>query len=543
MAETRIQGVAASEGVAVGIFYLREEHGEDHKREAGSPLEEDALFMRATSEAARELRDLMFRVEKDAADILEFQVELLADEDFLKPVHEAIAAGKPSDAAWVDMVNNEIAAYRGGGDEHLAARADDLRDLRKRVFAHIHGVGGSDIPQASGLVLAAASLTPSEFLELDVSRLAGLAVRDGSPASHVSILARARGLPLIVGCHDGFSGLRNGSMAVIDCRSALLLHDPDAAVLAEYRKLRERLERKRTLALTRAMMPAITRTNEHVIVYANVDNPSILAGVDPDMFDGVGLTRTEFLFEDGNLPDEQQQFEVYAQIMRWAGGRPVTIRTLDAGGDKPVPGVTFDGESNPFMGIRGYRLSRLRKPLFMTQLRALARTALLGPLKVMVPMITAPFEMNEFREFFAEAVRSLEDEGMPCATPKLGMMIEVPSAAMGVGRFDADFYSVGSNDLVQYVTASARDSSFLSHLARPEDPAVLQLIGMIAAEAAFLKREVSVCGDMASTPRLIPHLLRCGIRAISVAISQSPDIKEEIRKWGAVSTRAEAANG
>ena len=227
--------------------------------------------------------------------------------------------------------------------------------------------------------------------------------------------------------------------------------------------------------------------------------------------------RTEFLFEPGAPPpDEAAQVDAYRRILEWAGERPVAIRTLDAGGDKPIPGVTLDGEANPFLGVRGVRLSLRRPGLFRTQLRALARAGAYGNLKVMLPMVTTPGELAEARAHLDKAMAELASEGLVAGRPALGIMVEVPAAALAIEHFDAEFYSIGSNDLVQYVTACDRGNGELAALADPLNPAVLELIGRTAAHGKTTGAPVSLCGDMAADPRYVPALLDCGLEELSV---------------------------
>src|SRR2546422_68561 len=244
---------------------------------------------------------------------------------------------------------------------------------------------------------------------------------------------------------------------------------------------------------------------------------------------GIGLTRTEFLFHGGGaLPDEETQYRFYSRLIGWAAGKPVTIRTLDAGGDKPIPGLTPHGESNPFLGVRGIRLSLAHPDVFRVQLRALARAAALGPLKVMLPMVTTPAELDEVREMLREEAAALGARGIVATVPPLGIMVEVPAVAIAIGRFDAAFYSIGTNDLVQYVTACSRESADLSALYDPLNPAVLELIARVAAHGRASGREVSVCGEMASDPELVPHLLDAGITSLSVAPSALGRVKHGV---------------
>ena len=257
-------------------------------------------------------------------------------------------------------------------------------------------------------------------------------------------------------------------------------------------------------------------------------------GIDPAHCDGIGLTRTEFLFAHGlgEAVSEEAQFKIYAHLLDWARGRAVTIRTLDAGGDKPIPGLTPEGETNPFLGLRGIRLSLSRPDVFLPQLRALARAAARGPLKVMLPMVTVPREVEATRGLLQQVLAELAREGLPAAMPRLGMMVEVPAAALNVAAFDVEFYSIGSNDLVQYVTATSRDCAAVAGLHDPLDPAVLELIGRVVAHGSATGREVGLCGDMASDSRYLPALLDLGLASLSVAPSRLAKVKAQIARHG-----------
>jgi phosphotransferase system enzyme I (PtsI) len=239
--------------------------------------------------------------------------------------------------------------------------------------------------------------------------------------------------------------------------------------------------------------------------------------------------RTEFLLgKDGHMPDEEAQYLAYDAVLRWAGNRPVTIRTFDAGGDKPVPGFTEEGEVNPFLGVRGLRLCLARPDIFSVQLRALARAALHRNLKVMFPMVTNPEELEAARNLFADKVARLQAEGILAKLPELGIMVEVPAAALTIERFGASFFSVGSNDLVQYVTACDRTNGALAQLSDPLHPAVLELIRRVADHGRRSCISVSLCGEMAGDPRCISALLSCGLRELSVNPSALAQVKRTI---------------
>ena len=279
-------------------------------------------------------------------------------------------------------------------------------------------------------IYADEELTPSRFLEIDWTRYVGAATKGGSAAGHVALLARARGTPLVVGLEAGFKALRDGTLAVLDAEQGHLILDPTPDTLADTRRRLECFRRQGAGGREIPREPAVTADGERVHVSINVDDPALLEGLDPAHCDGIGLTRTEFLFQGKELPDEEQQYGVYRRIIEWAAGRPVIVRTLDAGGDKPIAGLTVDGERNPFLGLRGLRLSLARPEVFRVQLRALARAAAMGDLRIMLPMVSEPCELDTARAMLEEVVAELQAAGIEAALPPFGMMVEVPAAAL-----------------------------------------------------------------------------------------------------------------
>jgi phosphoenolpyruvate-protein phosphotransferase (PTS system enzyme I) len=529
--ESILEGIPASRGLAIGRIALhRARPPED--RVAGTPAEERAALEAAIAEAGAQLVALATRVDETAAEILEFQTALLEDDDLIGPVFERIAAGEAADAAWAAVLEREISEYAAGGDETFAARAGDLVDLRDRVLESLAPKPAA--PQGEGIegaILVAEDLTPSRFLETDWTRHLGAALRRGSPAGHVALLARARGTPLVVGLGDGFERLEDGALAVLDAEAGRLIVDPAAATVAGAKARLQEAAARRAAETELLDRPAITADGQRVLVLVNLDDPETLRKLERSHCDGIGLVRTEFLFRGAELPDEERQYRAYADVLRWADGRPVIVRTLDAGGDKPIAGLTPEGERNPFMGLRGLRLSLARPEVFRVQLRALARAAALGPLRVMAPMVTVPDEFSKFRALFEEVLEELAAAGMTAARPALGIMIEVPAAALNIAAFDAEFVSIGSNDLIQYVMAASRDEPAVAHLYGADDPAVLELIRRLVETSAAQGREISLCGEMASDPALVPFLLDAGLRRLSVAPSAIGPVKAAIAAW------------
>jgi phosphoenolpyruvate-protein phosphotransferase (PTS system enzyme I) len=439
---------------------------------------------------------------------------MLEDDVLAAPAFERIAAGEDAVSAWRDAVAEQIADYQEG-DEYFRARSSDLRDLRDTVLRHLSGEAAARLPE--GAVLAGDDITPSRFLTIDWTRGGGIALFAGSAQSHVAMLARSRGVPMIVGI--GPLDLKGHQTAIVDGDAGRIVLSPRASDWSEFETAQARAASRVMAEVAIINRPATTRDGVPVQVMVNVAEPEELDRLNPAMCDGIGLVRTEFLFSRGSgLPDEETQYRAYRRIAEWAAPNPVTLRTLDAGGDKPVRGLTVDGESNPFLGTRGIRLSLARPDVFRVQLRAMARAAVHGNVKVMLPMVTVPDEIDRAAALLDAAVAELDREGVPCRRPPLGIMVEVPAVAIVPALFArAAFFSIGSNDLAQYVTAAARDIAAVSALNDPGHPAVISLIGQVVMAATKLGREVSLCGDMGGDPKHLPMLIAAGLRAVSVA--------------------------
>ena len=517
-------GPVASPGLALGpidlhTFDLASPGKIAKPGAAGTPAQERAALRDAVDAARTQLMSLAEKGDAMAGDILALQIALLEDPELTAPAIEAIEGGTPAVAAWCAALDAQIEIYRSDDSAYFRARAADLMDLRDRVVGVICGQGQGSKAAAPDAIYVARDLAPSRFLETDWSRYRGAALIGGSASSHVAILARARGVPLLIGVGGAAeAALRDGAEAILDAEDGRLIVDPAASTVARYR---DRLARLREAAEREAAFldgPAVTAGGARIQVCINVDDLKVLDRVNPDHCDGIGLARTEFLFYGNNsLPDEDRQYDTYSLLIDWAGGKPVIIRTLDAGGDKPIPDLTPEAEINPFLGLRGLRLSLARPEVFRVQLRALARAAVRGPLKVMFPMVTVPAEMDEARALFEGEVADLAKAGIEARTPPLGMMVEVPAAALNVAHFKADFFSIGSNDLVQYVTATGRDNAAVAALHDALNPAVLELIGRVVAHGVRAGCEVSLCGDMAAEPACLGRLLELGLSAVSVA--------------------------
>lgn len=527
MAEQRLIGRPASPGLAVSrLFVLEQAEARVNGQPAGDPAAEAACLRNAIDAAIHQLETVSSAAEADAQGILEFQIAMLGDSALAEGAFAAIATGENADAAWRAALNTQVEDYTQAGDEYFRARAADLEDLRDRVSAILSGDREQAVP--AGTVLVARDLPPSRFLGIDWQAGSAIALAGGSPTSHVALLARARGVPMVVGLGADVLGMPTGQEAMVDGEHGTLIVGPDEATRAAGRSRAAEIARRRAIGEEFLRASAATPDGEAVTVMINTAGPDELALIDPAICDGIGLVRSEFLFHGDALPDEETQFQAYRRVLEWAGPRPVTIRTLDAGGDKPIRGLTIDDEGNPFLGTRGIRLSLLRPEIFRVQLRALCRAAVHGNLKVMLPMVATPRDLAQGRAHLGAVVSDLAARRVVHAIPTLGIMVEVPAVAIAIDRFDADFYSIGSNDLTQYVMAAARDIASLADYADAADPAVLSLIARTVEHGKRTGREVSLCGDAASDPAMVPRLLEVGLRSLSVSTASVGLVKAAI---------------
>jgi phosphotransferase system enzyme I (PtsI) len=521
----RLQGTGASDGLFMGPV-RRLAGASAAERRAGTPDDEHQVLRHAIAQAAAEVAGLMERVEGEAQDMLAFQLAMLEDDALSAPAFAGVASGIGAHLAWADALDGEIAGYEASEDDYFRARAADLRDIRDRVLRHV--AGAADDAATPGAVLVAEDIGPTAFLEADWSQGGAIALFRGSTTSHVAMLARARGIPMVVGL--GEEGLATAQTLIVDGGRGVVIAEPGPAEQEAFRQDRAALDHQRQAAEQFRLTPALRRSGERIEVLVNVAGVEELAHIDPASCDGIGLMRSEFLFRDGApLPDEETQFRAYRAFLDWAGGRPVTIRTLDIGGDKPIRGLTPEGEQNPFLGLRGVRLTLAHEEVFRTQLRALARAAVHGPLKVMIPMVTVPGEIARTAALFEDCVAKLNDAGTPAKMPPLGIMVEVPAVAVAPELFSsAAFFSIGSNDLTQYVTAASRDDVRVAALNDPAHPAVLRLIAAVARHGRETGTPVSLCGDMASEPRHVKALIEAGVTSLSVAPARIAAVKAAI---------------
>lgn len=521
-AEQVFNGTPASAGFARGIVYCaaKSERGAYHRHKSSDA--EYAHLVASIEQAMVATSAMMDKSGGDAADILEFQVAMLGDDTFPEAARALIEKGAAADISWTEVLDQEIENYAQSDEEYFRARTADLTDIRDRVLRVLRG--DSEVAIPAGAIYLADDIAPSAFLSHDWTG-GGIALRQGSTTSHVAMLARQGGVPMVVGIGSGH--VDTDSPALLDARAGSFAVSPGDATLRSWEAGRADFEAAAAVAARYAPYPARTAEGVSIAVHVNIADPAETEHIDIGHVDGVGLMRTEFLYGKG-LPDEEMQYRAYRKVLEWAGGKPVTIRTADAGGDKPVPGFTIE-ESNPFLGVRGIRLCLAKPDIFRVQIRALLRAGVHGNLKIMLPMVSVPSEIDAARALFEEEMGKLAIDGVAFAPPELGIMVEVPSVAITPERFsNAAFLSIGSNDLTQYVMAASRDSGALGAIAKTDDPAVLLLISNVATHGARTGISVGLCGDAASDPALVPLLVKAGLRSLSVAASRIGAVKAAI---------------
>lgn len=500
-------GTPASPGRATGpVFRARDGDPAAH----GPAGEDDGAALRAAVEiAVTELRALAEGAGGLGHGVLDFQIEMLLDEEILVPALARIERGEGAALAWAGAMADYIDAFRAGdaGADAFAERASDLADLRQRVLDALAGTPAPDFP--AGTIYVGHDMPPSRFLAHDWSKGGAVALAAGSAAGHVALLARAQGVPMVVGL--GEIAAAEGDVVVVDGDRGLVrpgaLTTPDAPP-SPVRSGEDGPELARGEAAAAA---------GRVRVLVNLNTLSDLDAIDPATVDGVGLVRTEFLFLSlAEALNEERHLACYRRIVERFAGLPVTVRMLDFGGDKSLRGLAEGGPAS-LLGLRGIRLLLAHPELARTQVRALLRAAALGDVRVLLPMVTLPEEVAAMEALFDEEEARLSRAGIPFRRPPLGIMVEVPAAALTLDLFDrATFFSVGTNDLMQYLSAASRDDPAAAHLNARSGPALFRLLDRIRSDADALGKPVSVCGDLAGDPDGLARLIGIGFREVSV---------------------------
>ena len=529
----RLQGKGASPGTAFGQIYLAVDVEETFLSPT-DPSAEHAILSDAVQGSIAALCELAARSSTESASILEFQIEMLLDPEITEMAARRIGTGDGAALAWVTALDNYIAGFEQSDNEAVRARAADLFDIKSRVLAAMTGKPVADFPV--GFVFVGKDISPSVFLAHDWSSGGGIVLFQGSAASHVSMLARAKSVPMVI--ETGTFNIAGEEKLLLDGGTgSVVLHPSDE-------ELRQALSTRLSMRpiANEAEAPCSTKLRTadgaEISLSINVNDLSDIIGIDHAGIEGIGLLRTEFLMSSAaDIANEDRQYGIYRQVLEWAGQKPVTIRMLDLGGDKPVPRDERDGTS--FLGLRGIRLLLARPEFLRIQARALLRSAVHGNLKVMLPMVTLPSELEKTVTIFREELTLLQRRRISHRMPPIGIMVEVPATAIMLDTFGAaEFFSFGTNDLVQYLTAAARDNAAVADIYTHAAPAIFRLLEHTVHIAATLGVPVSVCGDMAGEPEYIPALLRCGLRHFSLAPAQLAVIRSQITQLNADGTMA-----
>ena len=529
-AGTILNGVPASGGIAIGPAHrLRGLADPPPDEPAGDPDTElarsDEALAAARSAIARDREAVAARAGAAEAEIFDAHLALLDDEALTEPARSAILAGTSAERAWHDAAEQVAANFRALPEPLLQERAADVIDVGQRMIAALRRDVGPGAPEG---IVVCDELTPADAASLDPDRVLGIAAARGSATAHAVILARALGLPAVVGLGEGVLGIAEGTTLVLDGDGGTVTVDPAPALVEETKARWERLRTRAARFRARAREPAVTRDGTRIDVFANLGSVDEAHKAVALGAEGVGLLRTEFLFLDRrDLPDEEEQAETYRRIAVALEGRPLIVRTLDAGADKPLPAIPTAPEANPFLGVRGIRLALAHPALLATQLRAILRVAAEHPVKVMLPMVATLEEVQAARALLAQA-RS--DTGV-VAPLELGIMVEVPAAALSAARLAAhvDFFSLGTNDLAQYTMAAERGDARLSPLLAGPQPAVLRLAQETVAGAAARGCPVGVCGELAGDPAAAILLVGLGVTELSMASALIPEVKAALR--------------
>ncbi|QDU93533.1 phosphoenolpyruvate--protein phosphotransferase [Lignipirellula cremea] len=536
------KGIAVSPGVAIGKAYCIHEIfvAPNLKRLGDNEVSAElAKYETARDRVADDLRALQRKVAvqvgNDAASIFAMHETILRDSAFTKKIRSWIVNDRISSQAALKRLIDEYAdIFAQTDDDYLKERLNDVRDVVERLSAQLSDVLKPKSDALPGpLIVVAGELLPSQAVMLGDAEVLGIVTEKGSQTSHAAIIARSRGIPAVSGVRGILRQIRTGDTLIVDGRTGSLIINPDSETLSAFRKLeREFCDLRDQLAENRDL-PASTADGLALRLEANINsvadaNAAVAMGAS-----GVGLFRTEYLYlTHPDVPDEEEQLQVYRAIIQASPNQQVTIRTLDIGGDKTVPYLGHHHqEANPFLGWRSIRLSFEHPEFFMTQIRAVLRAAADSPegrVRLMFPMITTVEEMRRLRAMVKKAARQLDKQGKAHGRTPIGMMLEVPAAAVSIDSMleVVDFVSIGSNDLVQYLMAADRDNPKVSHLCQPLAPAVLKVLTHVIRTCNRAGKPVTLCGEMAGRPRAFLLLLGMGLVGFSMSPSFIPSIKE-----------------
>ena len=522
------KGIAASKGYAIGKVFLQE-HEEIVITDAkvSDIAAEKEVLNKALAQSKVQLEKIrdkaLEEIGEHEAQVFEAHLTLLDDPEFTGGMLLEIESNSINAMKAVESVTNTfVMIFDSMEDEYMKERAADIKDVSKRIISNLAGKGGDAfaITEANTVVVAH-DLTPSDTAQLDRSKVTGFLTNIGGRTSHSAIMARTLEIPAIVGLKDITTSVKNGDMVIVDGIEGICIINPEQSVIDEYTAKREKFLAEQEELKKLISVKTVTKSGRRVEVCGNIGSPADAEAVVANGGDGVGLFRTEFLYMDrDSAPTEEEQFEAYKKVLEIMDGKQVVIRTLDIGGDKTLPYLPLPQEMNPFLGYRAIRLCLDRKDIFKVQIRALLRASVYGNLAVMFPMISGLEEFQAAKEFVEECKAELKAEGKEYSEKiQWGIMVEIPAAAVYADELakHVDFFSIGTNDLIQYTLAADRMSEKVSYLYNPMHPAVLRLIKMTIDGAHKHGKWVGMCGEMAGDETAIPTLVEYGLDEFSMS--------------------------
>ncbi|AUI36010.1 phosphoenolpyruvate--protein phosphotransferase [[Bacillus] caldolyticus] len=539
--EKTIHGIAASSGIAIAKAYrLETPHLAAEKRTVADVEAEIARLEAAVAKAKEELEAIkqhaLEKIGEDKAAIFAAHLLVLDDPELLNPIKEKIKTEQVNaEYALHETASFFISMFEGMNNEYMKERAADIRDVTKRVLAHLLGVTISNPSLISEeVVIIAEDLTPSDTAQLNRQYVKGFATDIGGRTSHSAIMARSLEIPAVVGTKAVTAEVKNGDMVIVDGLDGQVVVNPSPELLARYEEKRARYEEQKAEWAKLVDQPTVTADGVHVELAANIGTPDDVKGALANGAEGIGLYRTEFLYMGrSELPTEDEQFAAYKTVLEQMNGKPVVVRTLDIGGDKELPYLHLPKEMNPFLGFRAIRLCLEMQDMFRTQLRALLRASVHGNLKIMFPMIATLDEFRQAKAILLEEKEALLRQGVPVADDiEVGMMVEIPAAAVMADQFarEVDFFSIGTNDLIQYTMAADRMNERVSYLYQPYNPAILRLISYVIDAAHREGKWVGMCGEMAGDPIAIPILLALGLDEFSMSATSILPARAQLKR-------------